>query len=92
MDTLAFYIYPVPNGTRFRSDDLSDYGQVVKLFDYCQILDAVISKQGWNFLIGHYGFQKLFAINQESCWFDCGTLEEFISYIESEKENSPDYL
>lgn len=92
MDTLAFYIYPVPHGTRFSRDDLSREGQVIILFDYCQILEAVISKQGWNFLIDFYGYEQLFYMNRKSDWLDCSTVEEFIFEVESEKANAPDQL
>ena len=51
MSTLAFYIYPIPQGTSFSANDLSTPDNVEKLFDYMQILLAVISKEGWEFLI-----------------------------------------
>lgn len=33
-----------------------------KLFDYIQIYLAVISKDGWNFLIEQYSYERLFEI------------------------------
>lgn len=46
MDTLALYIYLVPHGTAYNKIDLSFTQQVKEIFDYCQILEASISKQG----------------------------------------------
>ena len=51
MDTLAFYVYPIPQGTLFTANDLSSPDNVKILFDYMQIFLAVISKEGWEFLI-----------------------------------------
>lgn len=89
MNTLAFYIYPLPQGTSFTARDLSMPNNVEKLFDYMQILLAVISKEGWDFLIQQYGYEKLFEINNRSGWIDCKTLDEFIKLSEYEKEISP---
>lgn len=36
--------------------DLKDPDKVGELFDYCQILEAYITKSGWDFLINHYGY------------------------------------
>lgn len=90
--TLAFYIYPLPGGTGYGMDDLLKRAEVIELFDYCQILEAVISKQGWDFLISHYGYGELFRINEESDWFDCRSEEEFILCVKSERHASPDRL
>lgn len=54
-----------------------------------QILLAVISKEGWEFLIQQYGYEKLFEINIKSGWIDCETLNEFIEAFEYEKEILP---
>lgn len=89
-ETLAIYVYPVPYGTSYHSLDLSRYEKVVELFDYCQILEAAISKSGWDFLIAHYGYEQLFSINQESGWFDCSSIEQLICDIGNEREISPD--
>ena len=45
-----------------------------RLFDYCQILEAYITKSGWLFLINHYGYEKLFEIDKRSRWFDEDTI------------------
>lgn len=78
MSALAFYVYPLPQGTPFTSDDLSVSDNVEKLFDYMQILLAVVSKEGWDFLIRKYGYERLFEINNRSGWIDSETLDEFI--------------
>ena len=92
MNDFAFYVYPLPQGTPYTSDDLSSAENVKELFDYMQILLAVISKEGWNFLIQQYGYEKLFEINSRSGWIDCETIDEFIEALEYEKEISPEKL
>lgn len=92
MDTLALYIYPISHGTSYSSEDLSHKGKVLELFDYSQILEAVISKQGWDFLIAHYGYEQLFYINKESGWFDSSSIDGFINDVENERGISPDRL
>ena len=50
---LAFYLYPFEPNKKFREyteDDLKDPKIVEELFDYCQILEAYITKDGWEFL------------------------------------------
>lgn len=69
-ESLAWYQWPEPDGTHYYEADLSDPGKVKELFDYCQILLASISKEGWRFLIKTYGLSGLLAINIESGWFD----------------------
>ncbi|MBN1533765.1 MAG: hypothetical protein JXA20_13935 [Spirochaetes bacterium] len=88
-DILAFRIYPKPHGTEYFREDLSDEKRVEALFDYCQILEATIYKKGWDFLISHFGIEKLFEINNRSGWFDSRTVEEFERDIESEMGASP---
>ena len=68
--SLAWYQWPEPDGTYYLKDDLCDAERVKELFDYCQILLANITKEGWRFLIKTYGFSRLLAINVESGWFD----------------------
>ena len=92
MDTLAFYICPLPQGTSFTANGLSVSDNVRILFDYMQIFLAVISKEGWEFLIQQYGYDGLFEINSKSDWIDCERLDEFIEALEYEKETSPDTL
>ena len=92
MNTLAFYVYPLPQGTSFTANDLSEPGNVEMLFDYMQIFLASISKEGWQFLIQQYGYEKLFEINIKSDWIDCEELDEFIEALEYEIEISPDTL
>ena len=53
-----------------------------RLFDYCQILEAYITKSGWLFLINHYGYEKLFEIDKRSRWFDEDTIESFIERVQ----------
>jgi len=92
VNTLAFYVYPLPQGTSFTADDLSVPGNVEMLFNYMQIWLAALSKEGWEFLIQQYGYEKLFEINIKSDWIDCEELDEFIEALEYEIEISPDTL
>lgn len=89
MTTLALYIYPMPTGTAYGCKELSDPKNVIQLFDYAQILEAVISKQGWDFLIRQYGYQGLFLLNQESDWLDCSSVEEYSEQVQYEIEIAP---
>lgn len=48
MDTLAFYIYPIPKGTSVHRKELSCREHVLKLFDACQIIEAfTLNKVGF---------------------------------------------
>lgn len=76
---LAYRKYPEPNGKKYFKSDLLDKQQVIELFDYCQILEAIITKQGWKFLIEKYGFEELYVFNKESCW---GDYESFLDFKE----------
>ena len=67
---LAFYIYPLPEGTAYTEDDLKDEKNVEILFDYCQILEAFILPCGWKFLFDTYGMSGLIKINKVSGWFN----------------------
>lgn len=79
---LAYRIYPEPQGTNYYESDLIDENNVEILFDYCGILEAIIFKVGWEFLIEFYGYEKLFEINKKSGLFDAENIEEFLRYIE----------
>ena len=41
---IAYRMYPLPKGTVYSEDDIQTIEDVIKLFDYCQILEALISK------------------------------------------------
>ncbi|MGG1652640.1 hypothetical protein ACIFOE_20260 [Paenibacillus sp. NRS-1783] len=86
---LAYRIFPEPLGTTYQDYDLMNRADVEKLFDYCQILESMISRQGWQFLINHHSYPVLFEINKGSEWFDCESLEEFIFEVESHIDSLP---
>lgn len=76
---LTFYHYPFVQNQNFKEytkEDLSDISEVEKLFDYCQILEAYITKSGWDYLIQRYGYEGLYNIDQKSGWFNAQSLEE----------------
>jgi len=84
---LAYYHYPfVPNQKcrEYTRDELMKPEIVEELFDYCQILEAYITKKGWAFLIEYYGYEKLYEIDKKSGWLDDETLEEYISSVQYE--------
>ena len=43
---IAYRIYPLPNGTVYTEEDVKTLDDVVGIFDYCQIMEAMISKNG----------------------------------------------
>ncbi|MEC0227914.1 hypothetical protein [Paenibacillus alba] len=85
---LAYRIYPEPHGTNYEYSDLLRIEKIEEIFDYCQIGEAIISKEGWKLLIEEHGYQTLYEINEKSGWFECGNLEEFISEIEAQIDSS----
>ena len=52
---LGLYIYPPPKGTEYTAADLEQPDKVIELFGYCGILEGLITKEGWDFLIQLYG-------------------------------------
>ena len=88
---LAYRKYPEPNGTEYYENDLDTEQKVIALFDYCQILEAIITKKGWLFLIHHYGIKKVFELNNLSGWMDCESIEEFEQDIYNEINNANNY-
>ena len=84
---LAYYHYPFVQNQDYREytkEDLMNPEIVEELFDYCQILEAYISKKGWAFLIDYYGYEKLYEIDKKSGCFDDETLEEYIASVQYE--------
>lgn len=75
---LAYRRFPEPKGVEYFAEDLDSEQNVIELFDYCQILEAIIYENGWYYLNEKYGVKKLFELNQKSGWLDCETIEEFL--------------
>jgi hypothetical protein len=46
------------------------------LFDLCQILQAVIYRDGWKFLVKTHGIDRLLEVDKISGWFFDNTLDE----------------
>lgn len=84
MEYLAYRKYPEPKGTTYYTSDLNIEEKVIQLFDYCQIAEAIITKEGWSFLVNTYGIKKLFELNNISGWMDCDTISEYKLYIEEQ--------
>ena len=83
-EVLAFYKYPEPSGREYYRNDFVDSNTVIEIFDYCQILLAHITKSGWKFLVEHYGYEKLYALNNKSGWINCDSLNEYKLTIDYE--------
>jgi len=83
---LAYRIYPEPKGTEYFESDLVTDKQIIELFDYCQILEAIINEEGWIHLIENFEFEKLFEFNNISGWIDCESLSEYELYVQAELE------
>lgn len=85
MRELAYRYYPWGgrggNYREYTAEELKDPKKVEVLFDYCQILEAYITVEGWHFLIAQYGFEKLYEIDRKSGWYDMDTLAEYIELI-----------
>ena len=62
---------------------MRDPDKVRQLFDYCQILLATVSREGWKFLINTYGLSRVVTINRESGWFDEEDDQEAIKEIKA---------
>ena len=82
---IAYRIYPAPNGTIYSDENVKSIDDVIELFDYCQIAEAMISKKGWDYLVKKFSLPELYKANKVSDWFDCEKIEEFIAAIEYEK-------
>ena len=88
---LAYYLYPFVQNRDVREYtkvDLLQPEKVKELFDYCQILEAYITKTGWQFLIESYGYDKLYEIDKRSGWL-CdqsseSSIEEYIEWVKYE--------
>ncbi|GAA4364646.1 hypothetical protein GCM10023185_34340 [Hymenobacter saemangeumensis] len=78
---LAWRMYPEPNGTGYHAEDLDTEEKVQHLFDYCQVLEASILDEGWQFLLQHYGIERLYQINKKSGWHDADDVKEYQSFL-----------
>ena len=86
---LGWYQFPEPEGRGYREEDLRGPALVEELFDYCQILEAYITRAGREFLIQVHGYEGLYKINQRSGWFpEEESLEEFKLTIQGEMEQT----
>jgi hypothetical protein len=87
----AYRIYPEPCGTIYFQKNLMTKEQVEQLFDFCQIMEAIIYDLGWEFLIDYYGYPVLYEINCRSGWFDCIDIEEYKEYIETYRNDTKNF-
>ena len=72
---LAFYLYPFEPHNKsiapieYTKKDLMNPSKVEELFDYCQILEAYITRPGWEFLIQVHGYEGLYKSIKEAAGF-----------------------
>lgn len=83
---IAYRMYPLPNGTTYTEADIQTVDDVVRLFDYCQIWEAYITKEGWNYLIEKFGMNELYEADIRSGWFECPSVEEFAEAVACEMD------
>lgn len=80
-EVLATYVYPLPNGTDYFEKDLKSEKGILILFDYCQILKAIIYDVGWEFIFHNYSLTEVIEIDRESGWFDEEDIGETIKSL-----------
>ncbi len=78
---LAWRKYPEPLGSNYYQHSLEKEFYVKVLLDSCQILEATIFKEGWNFLLSNYGLKGLYEIDKTSGWFNTSSTEEWLESI-----------
>jgi len=81
---IAYRIYPLPNGTIYTEEDVKTIDDVVDIFDYSQIMEAMISKKGWQYLIDKFGIDGLYQAEKISGWLDSQSVEDFMLDVEYE--------
>lgn len=86
---LACYIYPMPKGTEYTELDLKNPSKVVELFEYCGILEGLITKEGWKFLINLYGYEKLYEMNRQTDWHEFENVEDYVNWVLNEIDILP---
>ena len=64
---VAFRIYPLPNGKAYMEEDIKTLKDVEELFDYCQIYEATVSKEGWNYLVETFGVNNPPLVEAGAC-------------------------
>ena len=69
-DSLAWYSYPWPGGSRFYEQHLSDAELVAEIFSHAQAGAARITADGWKFLWTYYGLDGLIALARRGDCFD----------------------
>ncbi len=89
---LGWYQFPEPGGRNYTEEELRDPALVEELFDYCQIWRAVISREGWDFLLSAHGLEELYRIDCRSGWHCSPDMEAFAAEVEYERSTAPDSL
>ena len=88
---LAYHIYPLPDGKEYFKDDLDTEEKVIKLFDACQILEAIIEADGWKFLCDRYGLETLYQLDTKSGWHESESLGDYIMDLLGDSDGFNEY-
>ncbi len=75
-NVLAWDMYPEPDGRIYTSEHLKSLDLVEGLFNLCQILEAIIYRDGWKFLVETHGIERLLEVDKISGWFFDNTFDE----------------
>ena len=86
---LGWYLFPEPEGTCYGEEELKDPEVVKELFGYCGLWYALISQEGWDFLLEVYGLERLYQIDHDSLWHDSLDLTQFAADVAYERGIAP---
>lgn len=81
MKILAHRIYPEPDGTDYFEIDFSSSSGLIEIFDYCQILEAVILKEGWRYLFTGLKVDEVVTCCRKSGWLEDESDDEVIENL-----------
>ena len=80
-EILAWRKFPEPSGENYTDEQLCEKQKVIELFDYCQVLEAVIFDKGWKYLFDKYGLKGIIEIDSKSQWMNDEDIGEWITSI-----------
>ena len=80
-EILAWRRIPKTKGENYTEKELCETQKVIELFDYCQILQAVIFDVGWKYLFEKYELKGIIGIDSKSQWLNDEDIGEWISSI-----------
>lgn len=78
---LAWRKYPIPDGMYYYQENLETKEAIIQLFDACQLLEASITADGWDYLLSNFGVKEIYQIDQKSGWLDMETPELWLEAL-----------